>query len=118
NKLIRKKLKVKKKKMFSYNHLNEKHKKIDWTIRGSFIILLLVSFISKISLDFQVTAWYLETHNQIIGFIILSEAVRAVMENRYAENSNDYKFTLIQASIIVFSSISIIATDFFGLIYW
>jgi Domain of unknown function (DUF4181) len=35
NILARKWFKVEKKKLFSYNHVNEKHKKIDWIIRLS-----------------------------------------------------------------------------------
>lgn len=33
NKAVRKRLNVEKRKFFSYGHVNEKHKKIDWSIR-------------------------------------------------------------------------------------
>ena len=41
--VIRRYLKVEKPKFFSYNHVNKKHEKIDWTIRISFIIILIIS---------------------------------------------------------------------------
>ena len=37
NAVMRNWLKIEKKKLFSYNHINEKHKKIDWTIRIVFL---------------------------------------------------------------------------------
>ncbi|MEC5424740.1 DUF4181 domain-containing protein [Virgibacillus sp. C22-A2] len=36
NAVMSKWLKVEKKKFFSYNHVNEKHKKVDWIIRITF----------------------------------------------------------------------------------
>lgn len=44
NKLLRTWLNVEKKKVFSYNHVNDKHKKIDWTIRIIFIFILFIGF--------------------------------------------------------------------------
>ncbi|TFI49249.1 DUF4181 domain-containing protein, partial [Diaphorobacter sp. DS2] len=35
---LRKWLRVEKKKYFSYNHINDKHKKVDWTIRIGFLV--------------------------------------------------------------------------------
>ncbi|PIJ98734.1 DUF4181 domain-containing protein [Lysinibacillus sphaericus] len=44
--VIRKLLGVERKKWFSYNHLNERHKKLDWSVRIFFISLFfLVQFI-------------------------------------------------------------------------
>ncbi|MGF2616445.1 DUF4181 domain-containing protein [Rossellomorea vietnamensis] len=117
NTVMRKKLKVKKKKMFSYNHINTKHKKIDWMIRFSFILLLIISCIFNMSQEGVEPLWFTETHTLLIGFILVSEAARALMEKRYAENKNDYKFTLIQTGFIAVTLTSFIATDFFGLVY-
>nr|WP_240189975.1 DUF4181 domain-containing protein [Bacillus sp. P14.5] len=61
--------------------------------------------------------WFTETHTLLIGFILVSEAARALMEKRYAENKNDYKFTLIQTGFIAVTLTSFIATDFFGLVF-
>ncbi|WP_425509056.1 DUF4181 domain-containing protein [Virgibacillus doumboii] len=44
NTIIRKILYVERKKMFSDNHINEAHKKIDWFLRISFAISSIVFF--------------------------------------------------------------------------
>ena len=41
NTIMRKWFKVDKKKFFSYNHVNEKHKKVDWTIRIITVVIIL-----------------------------------------------------------------------------
>jgi Domain of unknown function (DUF4181) len=56
----------------------------------------------------------LGTYILLIFLVILSETVRAVMEKRYAENRNDYKFTISQLAFLSFSLLLIFSTDFFG----
>ncbi|TYS18579.1 DUF4181 domain-containing protein [Rossellomorea vietnamensis] len=114
NTVMRKKLKVKRKKIFSYNHLNEKHKKIDWMIRFSFILVLIISYLYNMSQEIYDPVWFMETHTLLLGFILVSEVARAIMEKRYAENKNDYKFTLIQTGFIAVTLLSFFATDFLG----
>jgi signal transduction histidine kinase len=115
NMVMRKWLKVKKKKLFSYNHLNEKHKKVDWIIRTTFAILIIVGgFYNAIQNPLE-RIWFLETHIVMFAFILASETVRAVMEKRYAENRNDYKYTLSQLGFISLSLLLIFTTNFFGL---
>jgi hypothetical protein len=112
---MRKWFKVKKKKLFSYNHLNEKHKKVDWIIRITFVILIIVGgFYNAIQNPLE-RIWFLETHIVMFAFILASETVRAVMEKRYAENRNDYKYTLSQLGFISLSLLLIFTTNFFGL---
>jgi undecaprenyl pyrophosphate phosphatase UppP len=115
NRVMRKWLKVKKKKLFSYNHLNKKHKKVDWIIRITFVILIIVGgFYNAIQNPLE-RIWFLETHIVVFAFILASETVRAVMEKRYAENRNDYKYTLSQLGFISLSLLLIFTTNFFGL---
>jgi signal transduction histidine kinase len=115
NRVMRKWFKVKKKKLFSYNHLNEKHKKVDWIIRITFVILIIVGgFYNAIQNPLE-RIWFLETHIVMFAFILASETVRAVMEKRYAENRNDYKYTLSQLGFISLSLLLIFTTNFFGL---
>lgn len=113
NKFLRKWLNVEKKKLFSYNHVNDKHKKIDWSIRIIFIFFMFISLF--INVDPLKHIWFLETHNLLLVFIIVSEIVRVIMEKRYAENKNDYIFSAIQLMVILIFLFSVVSTDFFGL---
>ncbi|MDO6654630.1 DUF4181 domain-containing protein [Anaerobacillus sp. 1_MG-2023] len=116
NKALRKRLKVEKKPIFSYNHVNELHKKWDWGIRISFIVVLIISFVVTIYRGFHDPIWYLQTHNLLFVFIIASEAVRVIMEKKYAANRNDYIFTSIQLALIIIFLTSMFSTNFFGII--
>ena len=115
NKFTRKWLNVEKKKFFSYNHVNNKHKKIDWTIRITFIFSLIIGGFINISRGYSNHIWFLETHILLLVFVIVSETARIIMEKRYAENKNDYIFTAIQLVVISIFLISVFSTNFFGL---
>lgn len=115
NAIVRKILKVEKKKVFSYNHLNELHKRIDWTIRIAFVVAIIVGGIinaSRLSLN---PILFLEPYFLLFMLIFLTEIVTAVMEWKYAENRNAYIFTVLQLIFIVILLLSIYITDFFGL---
>ncbi len=116
NKALRKWLKVEKKSMFSYNHVNDTHRKIDWTIRISFMLLLIISLFINIERIHLEPLWYLQTYTIMFVFIIVTETARAVMEKRYAENKNDYLFTLFQLGFIIVFSLSLFFTNFFWLL--
>ncbi|WP_286166413.1 DUF4181 domain-containing protein [Bacillus sp. E(2018)] len=114
NKIIRKWLKVEKKKLFSYNHLNRSHKKIDWTIRIASVFILIISSIINIYRTEKL--WILESYVLVFLFIIVSETVRAVMEWRYAENKNDYLYTMIQLAFVILFLLMVYNTNLFGLV--
>ncbi|MDN4492982.1 DUF4181 domain-containing protein [Ureibacillus aquaedulcis] len=116
NKPLRKRLRVEKKKMFSYSHVNEKHKKIDWAIRILFIVFILVDFFLNVTSDPLEHIWFLESHVLVFALIFITEIVRIIMEKKYAENRNDYIFTTIQLVILASFVIFIFSTDFFGLL--
>ncbi|MEK4024817.1 DUF4181 domain-containing protein [Sporosarcina sp. FSL W7-1283] len=115
NKILRKWLNVEKKKPFSYDHVNAKHKKIDWTIRIASTVLLLIGYSVNITRVPTERIWFLETYFILFAFMIVSETVRAVMEKRYAENGNNYIFTIIQMVVFSILLFSLFITDFFGL---
>ncbi|MUV38736.1 hypothetical protein JNUCC1_02607 [Lentibacillus sp. JNUCC-1] len=48
NAIMRRVLKVEKRKLFSLDHVNSLHKKMDWTIRMTFIVLLIFGGIINI----------------------------------------------------------------------
>lgn len=104
-KILRKWLHVDKKKLFSYNHVNRTHGKIDWTIRISFMLLLIISLFYHIDRIPEEPIWYFQTPIIIFAYIVVSETVTAIMEKRHAPNKNDYLFTLIQLGMIVIFSL-------------
>src|SRR5690606_15274395 len=96
NKFLRKWLNVEKKEFFSNHFVNEKHKKIDWTVRITFIVVMLFGFFFNVSEDPSKHIWLLQPHILMLGLIIVTELVRIIMEKRYAANKNDYIFTAVQ----------------------
>ncbi|MGE7999763.1 DUF4181 domain-containing protein [Lysinibacillus sp. NPDC093190] len=113
--VIRKLLGVERKKWFSYNHLNERHKKLDWTVRIIFTSLFLISSYYTIYNDSVGTPWYFGTWFIIIVFLITSEMLRAFMEWRYAENKRDFVATIAEMMFMISIVLLTIKTDFFGL---
>lgn len=101
NTLMRKLLKVKKKNPFSYNHLNNKHKIIDWTIRITFIFIISIGSYINILREPLERIWFLEPYFTLFTFIIASETARAIIEWKYDNNRNAYIFTLSQLLFIV-----------------
>lgn len=96
NKFTSKRLNVKKKKFFSYDYVNDKHKKIDWIIRITFVFFIIIGGFINISRDSLNTLWSLQAAILIFASIIVSEIVRIIMEKIYSENKNEYIFTAIQ----------------------
>jgi hypothetical protein len=118
NKLTMKWLNVEKKKFFSDNHVHNNHKKIDWIIRITFLVILIISAIiniMRIQKGLE-KIWFLETYVVLFIFIIVTEAARALMERKYAENRNDYKFTIVRLMFISTLLLLTFTTNFFGLI--
>ncbi|WP_460011981.1 DUF4181 domain-containing protein [Lysinibacillus sp. CTST325] len=113
--VIRKLLGVERKKWFSYNHLNDRHKKIDWSVRIIFTILFLISSYYMIDNDTVGIPWYFETWFILIVFLIMSEMLRALMEWKYAENKRDFVATIAEMMFMISIVFLTITTDFFGL---
>ena len=114
--MMSKLLRVERKKWFSYNHINDVHKKVDWLFRIAFAIILIVSASYRISLEPSEPAWYLDTWFLLIISIILSESVRAYMEWKYEENRNAYVLTISETVFILILYILILKTNFFHII--
>ena len=94
NAILRKLLGVKRKSLFSYNHINETHRKIDWGIRLFMLSGILLSAIFA----FESFHFYMLLIFLIFGAV--QEIVRAAIEKKHAENPKDYLFTLIQLPIL------------------
>jgi len=116
--MMSKLLRVERKKWFwfSYNHINDVHKKVDWVFRIAFAIIIIVSAGYNIYQEPSEPVWYLETWFLLIISIVLSESVRAYMEWKYEENRNAYLLTIFETAFILLLYISVLKTDFFYLI--
>lgn len=84
------KVEPRKKKYFSYNHLNETHRKVDWFMRG-------ISLIGGLSAVFYViigenSIVYMLVY--VVAFVILNYSVEAYFEWKAAEHPKQSIFTL------------------------
>ncbi|QFG00370.1 DUF4181 domain-containing protein [Psychrobacillus glaciei] len=113
--VMRRWLKVEKKKRFSHNHVNDKHQEIDWTIRMIFIAFIILGSFINVTRDYTERIWFLESWYLLFGLTILSEAVRALMEWKYADNKKAYIFTMSRLVFGMILVISILRTNFFGM---
>ncbi|EWG12932.1 DUF4181 domain-containing protein [Cytobacillus firmus] len=113
---LRKWLKVEKKKFFSYNHINDKHKKVDWTIRIGFLVTILAGGIFNMTRNPMEWLWFLEPWFLLFVFIGVSEIARAFMEWKYAENRRAYMVTIISLAFVLILLFTVIKTDFFWML--
>ncbi|EGQ26554.1 hypothetical protein HMPREF9372_1481 [Sporosarcina newyorkensis 2681] len=113
--IMRKILNVEKKKLFSYNHVNASHKKMDWTIRIVFIIAIIAGSSINISRHPSDRILFLEPYVLLFALIFITEIITAIMEWKYAENKNAYILTISQLVLFAVVLLSIYSTDFFGL---
>ncbi|MFE3574389.1 DUF4181 domain-containing protein [Lysinibacillus sp. NPDC059133] len=113
--VARKFLGAERKKWFSTDYLNERHKKLDLLVRLLFMTLVLISAYYTINNDTVEIAWYFETWFIIIVFLVSSEILRAFMEWKYAENRKDFVATIAEMMFMICIVFLTIKTDFFGL---
>ncbi|SFL98712.1 protein of unknown function [Gracilibacillus orientalis] len=116
NTIMRKWWNVERKKFFSYNHVNEKHKKVDWTIRITTIVSLLLGYGINITRGPTNGYWFLQPWFTLIIFVVVSQIGRAVMERKYAQNPNAYKVTISEIIFILILFFTLFTTNFFGLV--
>lgn len=101
NTLMRKYLNVEEKKIFSPNHVNELHKKIDWILRGLFMVLIILITSIGIYRYNSEGLWGFTSPILLIVFILVSECTRAFMEWKYSTNRKAYIFTLSQLFFLI-----------------
>lgn len=112
---MRKILKVERKKWFSYNHINDVHKKIDWAIRITFTILVLAYTFYLIFTNSPEFTGDIELWMVFLVFLVVTESVRAYMEWRYVENRKAYVLTIIEMVFFIALFTLMMKTNFFGL---
>ena len=114
NAIMRKWLGVEKPKAFSNNHINDKHKKIDWSIQIFGITVMVVGYFVNVTRLPLKPYFFLETWFLLLVLLFATEIVRAVMERKYAKNPHAYIYTISQLVFLLIFLISLFATDFFG----
>lgn len=94
-----------KKKLFSYNHINALHKKVDWGIRiSSSIILILLVFYSIELQEFPTIL----SLNILVVFTIIDFATKAFFEWKYSDNPKHSILTISEMIIWVITIIIVI----------
>src|SRR5690625_7181696 len=90
-----------KKKWFSYNHINEFHKKGDWALRISFTISLIAGVIIFRTNPFIVLF--------ISGLFSVSQrGFQAYVEWEFTENRRNYKVTIVEIGLTFIAFIVIL----------
>lgn len=113
--VIRKLLGVERKKWFYYYYVNERHKKLDLSIRIIYLSLVIIYSNYQFNNDNVGVAWYFEIWFIIIVFLGTSEMLRAFMEWKYAKNKKDAVATIAEMMFMISIVFLTIKTDFFGL---
>lgn len=119
NFIMRKVLHVERRKFFSYNHMNESHKKGDRVKQTASIIAIVLVWIIMINNRDLVekSPWILL--GVTVGFGVIQEGFRALMEWKYKQGQNDYLYTIYQLVFILAVLYVTLKTEGFGLFdFW
>lgn len=112
--LLRRYLKLEKVNFFENNYVNDKHQKIDWTLRFMLVFGYLVMAIIMSSGEKTTTTFFFIFVSYSLLNAIVLELVRAYMQKKYAENKNEYIPTLIQLGLLIIVVPTLLYTKFFG----
>ena len=113
--VVRKLLGVERKKWLSYDYINERHKKLDLSVRIIYMILIVISSYYTFNNDSVGIPWYFKPWFIITVFLVSTEMLRAFMEWKYAENKKDAFVTIAEMVFMISIVLLTIKTDFFGL---
>ncbi|MET3507317.1 DUF4181 domain-containing protein [Halalkalibacter oceani] len=109
--LLRKWLNVEKPKWFSYQHVNEKHKKVDWITRGITVVLTIIWLIITLTME---NGLLFGPSFPFLLVIFIPGVVQVIMEWKYAENRNAYLATAGELVFFALLFTVLISTEFFG----
>ncbi|MDW0111264.1 DUF4181 domain-containing protein [Sporosarcina aquimarina] len=113
-KITRKWLKVSSKVAFVVKSVNDKHRKIDWTLRAIFMFGIFFLAIMITSEKYQPHLWLYIFFSYLLITNVILELVRAFMQKRYSEEKNEYIVTLIQLVLFICLAMVTLTTKFFG----
>ncbi|WP_226683012.1 DUF4181 domain-containing protein [Sutcliffiella horikoshii] len=104
-------IKKTKKKLFSYNHINKWHAKIDWGIR---IVTVIVNFILIFLISYERIS--ILSISLVLVLIIISDyLVRAFFEWRYTDNPKEAILTVSDMVILLVSVILVFGMNLLNL---
>lgn len=107
--ILRKVLKIEKEKnsFFSYNHLNDSHRRIDWGIRIISVITIITTNILVVFENYP--NYFLLIPIFIIG---LDYPVRTFFERKYSKNPKQYILTLSEGVLMLLAIVIFIQSNF------
>ncbi|MFZ0370374.1 MAG: DUF4181 domain-containing protein [Halobacillus sp.] len=98
--ILRNLLGADKKKWFSYNHINDFHKKGESMLRALFIILLLASMPWTINYPFAISVL-------LIVFTIVQLGFQAFAEWKFSSNRQNYKVSLVEVALFFIAIVGV-----------
>lgn len=100
-----------KKSIFSYNHINDLHKKVDWSVRIGTMIASLVVLYLVFYKEFPVTLYLV-----LLVLVIMADyLVRAIFEWKYSQNPKQAILTISEMALIVIALIVVFQFDILNL---
>lgn len=112
--VARKILKTERKKFWSNQYVNDKHRKIEWILKGILTAGLVVLAIVYFSKESIIENWFTPYLSYMLFTTIVIELARAYMEKKYAQSKKQYIVTLIEMGVLSGFLLSIIITNLFG----
>jgi|SRR5690625_4828356 len=112
--LLRKTLNIEKvrKKPFSYNHINGLHRKVDWILRVTSMIILLF-FLGYIINNPNISFYLIVS--VIVLLAVCDYIVRAFFEWKYSEEPKQSVLTITEMLLVVFSTVIVVNYNLLGL---
>lgn len=107
------KIEKEKKDLFSYNHINKLHQKVDWFVRGVSMLSLIAILYLTMYKEYPVTLFLIA----LISLTILDYSVRAFFEWRYSDNPKQSILTISEMTVLVLVFVGIIQFDLLNLTY-
>jgi len=98
--ILRNLLGADKKKWFSYNNINDFHKKVDSMLRALFITLLLASIPWTINYRFAISVW-------LIVFVTVQLGLQAFAEWKFSSNRQNYKVSLVEVALLFIAIVGV-----------
>ncbi|QBP42767.1 DUF4181 domain-containing protein [Paenisporosarcina antarctica] len=99
-----------KKEFFSYNHINKLHGKIDWVIRISSMLLIIIISSLSIYQQYPLTFFLIA----MIIYIGIDQGVRAFFEWKYSQNPKQYILTISEMIVLMISILTIMQFNLFS----
>jgi preprotein translocase subunit SecG len=100
---------------FGYDHVNERHKRIEWKVRWFFIgTFIVTAAVTMATGAFENRPWYLEIWWQLLVFLVVINLLKAFMEFKYEENRRASVATLAETIFDTILLGSALMTGFYG----